>query len=102
MNLVINAIDAMRDGPAEPRELHVSTIGDNDLVRLCVRDTGPGLHEEEAKRIFDSFYSTKPDGMGVGLSICRNLAESHQGHLWVEPRPDDGGATFNLTLPVAK
>jgi two-component system sensor kinase FixL len=102
MNLVINAIDAMREGPSEPRQLHVSTIRDNDSVRLSVRDTGPGLHEEEAARIFDSFYSTKPDGMGVGLSICRNLAENHHGQLWVEPRPDDGGATFNLTLPVAK
>ena len=102
MNLVINAIDAMRDGPAEPRELHVGTVDENNSVRLSVRDSGPGLDEDEARRIFDSFYSTKTDGMGVGLSICRSLTESHQGHLWVEPRSDDGGACFQLTFPVAK
>ena len=102
MNLVINAIDAMQDGPPKPRALDVSTVHDKDSVRLRVRDTGPGLAEGEADRIFDSFYSTKADGMGVGLSICRSLAESHHGHLWVEPRSDLAGATFYLTFPIAK
>ncbi|MFT5448131.1 MAG: two-component system sensor kinase FixL [Gammaproteobacteria bacterium] len=100
MNLVLNAIDAMRSELPDTRALEVSTTHENGTVRLCVQDTGPGISKEEAERIFDSFYSTKIDGMGVGLSICRSLAESHNGQLWVEPRSnDDRGATFHLEFP---
>jgi two-component system sensor kinase FixL len=102
MNLVLNAIDAMRSEAPNSRALDVSTTHESGSVRLRVKDTGPGISDEEAKRIFDSFYSTKVDGMGVGLSICRSLAESHDGHLWVAPRSrDDRGATFHLEFPAA-
>ena len=102
MNLVLNAIDAMRNELPDTRALEVSTTHENGSVRLRVQDTGPGISNEDAKRIFDSFYSTKVDGMGVGLSISRSLAEVHNGHLWVEPRSNDGrGATFHLEFPAA-
>lgn len=107
MHLVLNAIDAMRSELPNTRALEISTTHENATVRLRVQDTGPGISEEEVERIFDSFYSTKVDGMGVGLSICRSLAESHNGHLRVEPRStNDRGArsftwSFQLQCPKA-
>jgi signal transduction histidine kinase len=82
------------------RELWLSTATDDEgCVRLAVRDSGPGLDPQSAARLFEAFYTTKPEGMGMGLAICRSIVEAHGGRLWAsanEPR----GAVFQLTLPL--
>ena len=98
-NLMRNAIEAMTGSPR--RELSVSTVRLDDHVRICVADTGPGLDPQVAARLFEPFVTTKPDGMGVGLSICRTIIEQHGGTLWLEPIAD-GGAAFHFTLPFAE
>jgi two-component system sensor kinase FixL len=107
VNLMRNAMEAMAAGEAGEdsasprRELTVSAAAINsDEVEVAVADTGPGLAVENAKRLFDPFVSTKPGGMGLGLSICRSIIESHSGRLWTEPNPG-GGAVFRFTLPSA-
>ena len=101
LNLILNAVEAM-SGPHEgSRELLISTDADGAYcVRVVVRDWGPGLTPESADvdRIFDAFYTTKPDGMGMGLSICRSIIEAHGGRLWATPNAPQG-AIFQFTLP---
>jgi two-component system sensor kinase FixL len=99
MNLVINALDAMGDTDPGNRRLEVETRLDENNAELSVRDSGPGLHADQLERVFDSFYTTKSNGMGVGLSICRGLAEAHGGRLWAESG-SGGGAVFHFRLPV--
>ena len=70
-------------------------------VVVAVKDSGPGLAPDSLERIFNPFYSTKPDGMGMGLAICRSIVEAHGGRLWVEAN-EPRGAVFRLTLPMAK
>jgi C4-dicarboxylate-specific signal transduction histidine kinase len=100
LNLIMNAVEAMSDAGEGPRELLISTAADkSNGVRVEMRDSGPGLSAESLARVFDPFYSTKPDGMGMGLSICRSIIEEHGGRVWVManvPR----GAVFHFTLPV--
>jgi PAS domain S-box-containing protein len=100
LNLLINAIDAMSEMSEGPRELLISTQSTElEGVLLAVCDTGPGLAPESADRLFESFYTTKPGGLGMGLSICRSIIEAHQGRLWATaniPR----GAVFQFTLPT--
>ena len=99
LNLIINAIEAMRDVGEEERELLISTHNEPDGVLVEVRDTGPGLSPECLSRLFEPFYTTKPEGMGMGLSICRSIIEAHCGRLWAipcEPR----GALFQFTIPA--
>jgi signal transduction histidine kinase len=67
-------------------------------VRVLVRDTGPGLDARARERLFEPFFSTKPDGMGMGLAISRSIVEAHAGRLWVSPN-EDGGETFQFTAP---
>jgi C4-dicarboxylate-specific signal transduction histidine kinase len=98
LNLIVNAIQSMSGVDDGKRELHISTtrIG-RDGVCVAVRDTGPGLRPESLPRLFEPFYTTKPDGMGMGLSICRSIVEAHGGRLWAtscEPR----GALFQFTI----
>jgi signal transduction histidine kinase len=69
-------------------------------VRVSVQDSGPGLEGEDLDRLFDAFYTTKPTGMGMGLSICRSIIEAHAGRIWAA-RNVGPGATFQFTLPVA-
>jgi two-component system, LuxR family, sensor kinase FixL len=99
LNLIRNAIDAMMNSPR--RELVISTDMEGDqegaLARVSVADTGPGLSGEIAGRLFQPFMTTKPQGMGVGLSISRTIVEAHGGRIWVESNPDHG-ATFHFTL----
>ena len=99
LNLILNAIEAMSGLDEEARELRISTGKDaSNGVLVTVRDSGPGLDPTSVERLFEAFYTTKPDGMGMGLSICRSIIEAHGGRLWAtanEPR----GAVFQFTLP---
>lgn len=106
LNLIRNAIEAMvqgrnAEGPPRPHELSVTAEpAGSDWVEVAVADTGPGLAPELTGRLFDSFVSSKPGGMGVGLGICRSIIEAHGGRLWAESNPC-GGAVFRFTLPAA-
>jgi two-component system sensor kinase FixL len=98
-NLLRNAIEAMQ--VSDRQELAIATASaDNDMVLVSVADSGPGISDEIAARLFQPFVTTKQQGMGVGLSICRTIVESHGGRIWLEPNPG-GGAIFWFTLRQA-
>jgi len=97
LNLIRNAVEAM-DG-SELRELAVRTGVQSDCVLVSVADTGAGIPQEIAAKLFQPFVTTKPEGMGIGLSVCRTIIEAHGGRLWVESNPA-GGSVFRFTLPV--
>jgi C4-dicarboxylate-specific signal transduction histidine kinase len=100
LNLIVNAIQSMGGVADGDRKLHISTVNiEPEGVCVAVRDTGHGLRPESLPRLFEPFYTTKPDGMGMGLSICRSIIEAHGGRLWAigcEPR----GALFQFTIPA--
>ena len=99
LNLTINAIQAMRDVGEGERELLISTRSEADGVCVEVRDSGPGIAPAALERVFEAFYTTKPSGLGLGLSICRSIIEAHNGRLWASanlPR----GASFQFALPA--
>ena len=100
LNLIVNAIQSMSGVEDGNRELQISTVSiEPEGVCVAVRDTGHGLRPESLPRLFEPFYTTKPDGMGMGLSICRSIIEAHGGRLWAtkcEPR----GALFQFTIPA--
>jgi PAS domain S-box-containing protein len=99
LNLLINAAEAMSGMSEGPRELLISTaMTDSEGVLVAVRDSGPGLAPESVDRLFESFYTTKPGGLGMGLSICRSIIEAHQGRLWATANTPHG-AVFQFTLP---
>ena len=95
-NLMRNAVEAMSD--CECRVLTIATEGQGELVEVSISDTGPGLPEHVRQRIFQPFVTTKPEGMGVGLSICRQIVQAHGGRLWAEDGPN-GGTVFRFSLP---
>jgi two-component system sensor kinase FixL len=96
LNLMRNAVEAMQGAPR--RELRVVTKARHDgMTEVGVIDTGPGLAPEVADQLFQPFVTTKKHGMGVGLSICRTIVESHGGHIWAEAMPG-GGTAFRFTL----
>jgi PAS domain S-box-containing protein len=102
LNLILNAVEAMNLVDAGGRELLLSAehSGANDVL-VAVRDSGPGIDPERCEHVFDAFYTTKPSGVGMGLSICRSIIDAHGGRLWAdanEPR----GAVFRFTLPSAE
>jgi signal transduction histidine kinase len=100
LNLIVNASQSMSGVEDGNRELHVSTVSIEPAgVRVAVRDTGPGLSPESLSRLFEPFYTTKPDGMGMGLSICRSIIEAHGGRLWATRR-EPRGALFQFTVPA--
>lgn len=99
VNLVMNAIEAMSGINERPRELSVSSGLDAADVFVEVRDTGPGLDPASQDHLFQAFYTTKADGMGMGLALSRSIVEAHGGRLWVEPNQPHGAA-FRFTLPV--
>ena len=100
VNLVSNALDAMRQTPPDQRKVEISTDGNGDgEVRLSVRDHGTGIPTEVQDRLFDQFFTTKEQGLGMGLAIVRSIVESHGGKIDAE-NVADGGACFHFTLPV--
>lgn len=98
VNLVRNALESMHG--SERRQLLVSTLIEDDTALVSVADTGPGLDASIAERLFQPFVTSKPHGMGVGLSISRTIVESHGGRIWTEPNPG-GGVIFKFTVRLA-
>lgn len=100
LNLVMNAIDAMRSMSGASRELVIRTREiDGAILQASVEDSGVGLEPGSVELMFESFFTTKPYGMGIGLSISRKIVEAHGGRLWATPNQDRPGATFFFTLP---
>jgi two-component system, LuxR family, sensor kinase FixL len=97
INLIRNAIEAMQE--TTKRDLTIRTVAEGDIVEVGVSDTGPGLSEEVAARLFQPFVTTKEQGMGIGLTICQSIIEAHNGRIWATPNPD-GGVEFRFRLPV--
>jgi len=99
LNLVRNASEAMVGVDDRPRQLLIRTESEGtDHVRVTVRDAGVGIERQGMDKLFDAFYTTKSDGMGIGLSVSRSIIERHGGRLWVEPN-DGPGATFAFSIP---
>jgi signal transduction histidine kinase len=102
LNLIVNAIQAMSAVADGARDLLITTsLAEPHGVLVAVKDSGPGLAPDSLERIFTPFYSTKSDGMGMGLAICRSIVEAHGGRLWVEAN-EPRGAVFRFTLPMVK
>lgn len=98
VNLIRNGVDAMIG--SDRRSLRISSLRDGNLARVSVEDTGSGIDEAVAERLFQPFITSKQSGMGVGLSICRTIVEAHSGSIWFEGVPE-GGTAFHFTLPMA-
>jgi signal transduction histidine kinase len=99
LNLLLNAADAMSCVENRPRHLVIKTKRDeSDHVGFAVQDAGVGFEPRHAEKLFDAFYTTKSNGMGIGLSISRTIIESHQGRMWAIPN-DGPGATFSFSIP---
>jgi signal transduction histidine kinase len=100
LNLIMNAVEAMKGVSDASRELLVTTgKHGSDEIFVAVQDSGPGLNQESFDRLFDAFYTTKPGGLGMGLSICRSIVEAHGGRVWAS-RNAGVGATVQFTLPL--
>jgi len=100
LNLIMNAVEAMSEMSGGPRQLLIRTDTDESRgIVVAVHDSGPGLKPEDLHRLFTPFYTTKPQGMGMGLAICRAIIEAHGGRLWAMANLDPG-ATFQFTLPT--
>ena len=93
-------MEAMSESPESSRRITIRTAYDGkDNVEVVVEDSGPGIPSERLPLLFDSFFTTKPHGMGLGLSIVRSIVEAHGGRIWAENN-SSGGACFRFTLPV--
>src|SRR5262249_41047922 len=101
LNLVKNAIEAMSAVKDRRRELTIVSMSGPDSVVVEVRDAGVGIDPRRAEQLFEAFYTTKPEGLGIGLSISRSMIEAHGGRLWAAPN-EPHGAVFAFSLPVAK
>ena len=100
LNLIMNGVETMRGVTERARELTVSsTLAEPASVLVAVEDTGSGLDPTVAERMFQPFFTTKPDGLGMGLAICRSIIEAHDGRLWVSPR-EPHGADVRFTVPL--
>ena len=99
LNLLLNAFDAVKELPTTEREVAVRAERDGDSVRVRVTDRGPGLSPEQLQKLFTPFFTSKRDGMGLGLSISRSIIEAHGGQLRAANN-SLGGATFEFALPV--
>jgi PAS domain S-box-containing protein len=101
LNLLLNAFDAMKDCSVEDREVSLRVEGGAGMIEVSVSDHGPGLTSDKLDKIFQPFFTTKREGLGMGLSISRSIIEAHGGRLWAENN-NGRGATFHFTVPVAE
>ena len=101
LNLIVNAVEAMSQAGDGPRDMLISTERQPGGVRVTVQDSGPGLPQAGSEHVFKAFYTTKPTGLGMGLSICRSIVEAHGGRLSAAPN-EPGGASFCFTLPAGE
>jgi PAS domain S-box-containing protein len=102
MNLLMNSIQAMSRITGRPRELRIRTLEHgSDQILVAVEDSGPGIEPENIDRVFNAFFTTKPDGIGMGLSICRSTIERHGGRIWASRNPG-AGITVEFILPVCR
>ena len=99
LNLIVNAADAMNTLPETGRVMTISSALEAGRIRLCVADRGPGVPAEAMDKLFEPFWSTKAEGMGIGLAVCRSIVAAHHGTLDVE-NASDGGAVFCVDLPA--
>ena len=99
VNLIVNSVDAMDAVDGRERILTIDVEGDGSIITIAVGDTGDGVKQEHLDKIFEPFYTTKRDGMGLGLSICRSIVKAHGGELWAS-RGNPFGTTFHMTLSI--
>jgi signal transduction histidine kinase len=99
MNLLRNSIEALSAIEERPRRIHLKTEASSGEIRLSVADTGMGFGPQGTDRIFDAFYTTKPDRMGIGLSVSSSIIENHNGRLWAEPNAEHG-VTVGFSVPT--
>jgi len=99
VNLLLNAVDAMKGVPRHVRTVALHARRGEGVIEVAVRDRGRGIGADDVERVFEPFYTTKGEGLGMGLSICRSIIRAHGGRLWAENNAE-GGATFHFTLPV--
>jgi len=102
LNLVMNSAEAMTAASRERRIDIRCTLDEPRLVTVSVSDTGRGISAGEADRVFEAFYSTKTDGIGMGLSICRSIVEAHGGRIWISAPDRGAGSEFRFILPTAE
>ena len=100
LNLIVNAMDAMSDLPVDQRRISIATERVKNSAEVSISDTGPGIPPDTLKEVFAPFFSTKKEGMGMGLSIARTIIETHGGQIWAENVPG-GGAVFYIRLPLS-
>ena len=99
LNLLLNALDAVNDNPPAKRLVAMRVRPSETAVAVTVSDNGHGIPPDKLSRVFEPFFTSKPNGLGMGLTISRSIIETHAGRLWAENRPA-GGAAFTFTLPV--
>ena len=99
LNLIMNGIDAMKDTPADNRSINIRISRVEKSAELSVSDRGPGIPEDELKKVFEPFYTNKSGGMGMGLSIARTIIEAHNGQIWAQNR-SHGGASLRIRIPL--
>ena len=99
LNLAMNGMDSMAEVTNRPRELIIRSGTDGSALTVQVEDRGTGLPPEVAERMFDAFFTTKPNGLGMGLSISRSIIEDHDGHLWATAK-EPFGTMFQFTIPI--
>ena len=101
LNLIMNSAEAMA-ASCEARRIVIRCTIDEELVKMSVSDTGRGVAVHQLERVFEAFYSTKAEGIGMGLSICRSIVEAHGGRIWATAAENGGGGQFTFTLPLAE
>jgi C4-dicarboxylate-specific signal transduction histidine kinase len=97
----VNGIDAMKDTLSENRIISIRTSRVEKFAELSVSNRGPGIAEDKLKEVFEPFFTSKAEGMGMGLSITRTIIEAHDGLIWAKNR-DHGGASFRIKLPLSE
>jgi signal transduction histidine kinase len=102
INLVMNGMEAMATVTGRSRELVIrSRLQEADQILVEVQDGGIGIGPDNVDRLFNAFFTTKPHGMGMGLSICRSIVQAHGGRIWISPNAGGAGTILRFTLPVA-